>query len=92
MQEGVAAILLGEGLIRTFIWDGIRALDYLESRPEVDPERLAVTGNSGGATQTTFLFALDQRLKVAAPILWLYSGLRNVELRIRGPPQASRSS
>lgn len=67
MQEGVAAILLGEGLIRTFIWDGMRALDYLESRPEVDPSRLAVTGNSGGGTQTSYLFALDERLKVAAP-------------------------
>jgi len=72
MQEGVAAILLGEGLIRTFIWDGTRALDYLESRPEVDPERLAVTGNSGGATQTTFLFALDHRLKVAAPSCFVH--------------------
>ncbi|MEZ5275122.1 MAG: PA14 domain-containing protein [Opitutaceae bacterium] len=72
MQEGVAAILLGEGLIRTFIWDGMRALDYLESRPEVDPDRLAVTGNSGGGTQTSFLFALDERLKVAAPSCYVH--------------------
>jgi len=72
MQEGVAAILIGEGLIRTFIWDAVRALDYLESRPEVDPERLAVTGNSGGGVQTTYLFALDDRLKVASPSCYVH--------------------
>jgi pimeloyl-ACP methyl ester carboxylesterase len=72
MQEGVAAILIGQGLIRTFLWDALRALDYLESRPEVDPERLAVTGNSGGGVQTTYLFALDDRLKVASPSCYVH--------------------
>ena len=72
MQEGVIATLLGDGLIQYFAWDGIRALDYLVSRPEVDPDLLGITGNSGGGTQTSFIFALDDRLKVAAPSCWLH--------------------
>ena len=91
MQEGDVAILMGEGIIRTFIWDGLRALDYLESRPEVDPDRLAVTGNSGGGTQTSFLFALDERLKVAVPSCYvhllnrqLYDSMGDAEQMIHG--------
>ena len=78
MQEGVIATLLGEGLIQYFAWDGIRAVDYLASRPEVDANRLGISGNSGGATQTSFIFALDDRLKVAAPSCWLHLLTRQV--------------
>jgi len=49
-------------------WNGIRALDYLESRPEVDPERLAVTGISGGGAATFWIAAADDRVKVAVPV------------------------
>ena len=70
--------LLGDGLIQYFAWDGIRAVDYLASRPEVDPEKLGVTGNSGGGTQTSYIFALDERLKVAAPSCWLHLLTRQV--------------
>lgn len=49
-------------------WNGIRALDYLESRPEVDPERLAVTGRSGGGAATVWISAADERVKVAVPV------------------------
>ena len=52
--------LLGSDAVNFELWDNIRALDYLESRKEVDPNRLGVTGNSGGGTQTAFLMALDQ--------------------------------
>ncbi|GBD35337.1 hypothetical protein HRbin36_00448 [bacterium HR36] len=48
-------------------WNGIRALDYLCSRPEVDPERIAVTGISGGGAYTTWISAADERVKVAVP-------------------------
>lgn len=49
-------------------WNGIRALDYLQSRREVDPERLAVTGISGGGAATFWIAAADERVKVAVPV------------------------
>jgi len=62
---GRRLILLGAnfGLFRA--WDGIRGIDYLQSRAEVDPERVGCCGQSGGATLTQFLAALDSRIRVA---------------------------
>jgi dienelactone hydrolase len=56
-------------------WNGIRALDYLQSRPEVDPDRLAVTGISGGGAATFWIAAADERVKVAVPA----SGMSDLE-------------
>jgi dienelactone hydrolase len=49
-------------------WNGIRALDYLQSRPEVDGERLGVTGRSGGGAYSWWIAALDERIKAAVPV------------------------
>ena len=57
-------------------WFGIRALDYLCSRPEVDKERIGMTGRSGGGSYTWTVAALDERVKVAAPIAGM-TDLRN---------------
>ena len=60
-------------------WDGIRGLDYLLRRPEVDRTRVGVTGNSGGGTMTTFLTALDDRFTMAAPSCFVAPYLRELE-------------
>ncbi len=56
-------------------WNGVRGLDYLASRPDVDPERLAVTGISGGGATTFWVAAADERVKVAIPV----SGMADLE-------------
>ncbi|MFB3922028.1 MAG: acetylxylan esterase [Terriglobia bacterium] len=68
---GVQCLLAGDAIARYTIWDGMRALDYLLSRPEVDPSRVACTGNSGGGTHTAYLSTLDDRIKVAMPSCYL---------------------
>ncbi len=70
---GVGSMLLGRNTARFEIWDGMRAIDYLQSRPEVDPTRIGCAGLSGGGTQTSYLMALDERIKVAVPACYLTS-------------------
>jgi len=54
-------------------WNGIRALDYLETRDEVDKERMGVTGRSGGGAYSWWIAALDERVKVAVPVAGITS-------------------
>jgi len=56
----------GFNLLALQIWDGMRTIDYLQSRPEVDSSRIGCQGVSFGGTMTTYLAALDARIKVAA--------------------------
>jgi cephalosporin-C deacetylase-like acetyl esterase len=67
-QAGRPMILLGTGLARYRVWDGMRSLDYLLSRPEVDPHRVGCTGHSGGATVTMYLMALEPRIQAAVAV------------------------
>ncbi len=71
-MAGIAAMLLGQNIALLRIWDGMRAIDYLESRPEVDGGRIGCTGNSGGGTQTAYLTALDSRIMAAAPSCYIH--------------------
>ncbi len=68
---GNLAYLAGTNLARWEIWDGIRAVDYLLTRPDVDGERINITGTSGGGFQAAHIAALDQRIKVAAPSCYI---------------------
>jgi dienelactone hydrolase len=70
---GNLACLAGSSLVRYMVWDGIRALDYLLTREEVDPARVAVTGTSGGGFQSLYLGALDERIGVVAPSCFVTS-------------------
>jgi hypothetical protein len=63
----------GANLTRYMVHDMIRALDYLESRPDVDESRLGATGNSGGGMQTGFLMLVDDRLEAAVPCCFVTS-------------------
>jgi dienelactone hydrolase len=60
------------------VWNAMRAIDYLETRPEVDPERIGMTGRSGGAAMTWFTAAVDPRVKVAVPVMGISTYAANV--------------
>ena len=70
---GAQALLLGQSFARYRVHDARRGIDYLVSRPDVDAQRIGVTGCSGGGTVTTYISALDDRVKVAAPACYINS-------------------
>jgi len=65
---GLPALLVGSTTTQFEVWDGIRALDYLLSRAEVDPKRIGCCGHSGGGTQTMYLCALEPRIQAAVVV------------------------
>jgi len=75
-----AANLVGTGVVAFELWDNVRGLDYLESLPIVDKNRLGCLGNSGGGTQTAYFIGFDERIKVAAPCSYIASRERNWDL------------
>ena len=79
LYAGNQQFLVGEFLGTWRGWDGIRALDYLLTREEVDPKHLGVTGNSGGGTMTTWLCGIEQRWTMAAPACFVTTFRRNME-------------
>ncbi|MBS1822286.1 MAG: acetylxylan esterase [Acidobacteria bacterium] len=72
-EAGLQPTLIGDAIARYFLWDGIRAVDYLTSRPEVDPERIGAFGCSGGGTATALLGAIDTRVKAIASACYITS-------------------
>ena len=72
-------LLAGDNIGTWRVYDAVRGLDYLLSREEVDPERVGVTGNSGGGTLTTLVAGVDDRFTAAAPSCYITRWLRNVE-------------
>ena len=64
---GTQAFIVGTHVFNFMVWDVIRAVDYLVSRPEVDPKRIACTGCSGGGMMTTYVLAFEPRIAVAVP-------------------------
>jgi dienelactone hydrolase len=62
---GQLLLLMGESLTAYLMWDGMRGIDYLLSRPEVDPKRIGCAGHSGGGTLTKFISAVDERVQCA---------------------------
>lgn len=89
---GSQCFITGTNVARWEIWDGIRGIDYLLTRSDVDSKRIAVIGNSGGGTQSAYLAALDSRLAAAAPScyitswkkLWFAPGPQDAEQNFAG--------
>lgn len=79
LHVGNQQVLVDEFIGSWMVWDGIRALDYLLTRPEVDPKQIGLTGNSGGGTQTTWLSAADPRWTMVAPSCFVTTLRRNLE-------------
>jgi cephalosporin-C deacetylase-like acetyl esterase len=81
-MAGNQQVLIGEFLGGWRAWDGMRAVDYLLTREEVDGQQIGVTGNSGGGTMTTWLCGLEPRWSMAAPACFVTTWRRNMENEI----------
>jgi dienelactone hydrolase len=79
LHAGNQQFLVNEFIGMWRAWDGIRALDYLLTREEVDHNHLGVTGNSGGGTMTTWLCGVESRWTMAAPSCFVTSLKNNME-------------
>jgi cephalosporin-C deacetylase-like acetyl esterase len=86
---GVGSILVGRNTASYRIWDGMRSIDYLCSRDDIDPERIGFTGCSGGGTLTSYVMALDDRVLCAAPSCYLTTFRRLIETI--GPQDAEQN-
>lgn len=72
-EANIPALLIGEDVARYFINDGMRGIDYLIGRPDVDASRIGALGCSGGGTATAYLAALDSRIKAVGVACYLTS-------------------
>lgn len=86
---GAQLFINGASTARYMIWDGIRSVDYLLTRKEVDPDRIGITGRSGGGTQSSHIAAFDERIKAAAPECYITSF--EYLLKSKGPQDAEQN-
>jgi dienelactone hydrolase len=85
---GNQAYLVGTNLARWEIWDGLRSFDYLLTRPEVDVDRINITGTSGGGFQAMHIAALEPRIRVAAVSCFITSLPMRIHNRIFKDPDS----
>jgi cephalosporin-C deacetylase-like acetyl esterase len=86
---GIGSILVGRNTATYRIFDGMRAIDYLVSRSDIDAKRIGCTGNSGGGTLSAYLMALDERIVCAAPACYMTTFQRLLETS--GPQDAEQN-
>jgi hypothetical protein len=86
---GVNALLMGRSMAQLRIWDGMRSIDYLQSRPDIRADAIGYMGNSGGGTMTSLIMAIDPRVKAAAPSCYI-SSIREVVAHC-GPQDAEQN-
>ncbi|MGC9328478.1 MAG: prolyl oligopeptidase family serine peptidase [Candidatus Hinthialibacter sp.] len=84
-MTGASSILVGRNTATYRIWDGMRGIDYLVSRSDIDPKRIGCTGNSGGGTLTSYIMALDERVVCAVPSCYITT------LRHQAPQDAEQN-
>ena len=86
---GFGSTLVGRNTARYRVWDAMRAIDYMQSRPEIDGSRIGFTGCSGGGTITSYVMALDDRITCAAPACYLTTFAHLI--RTIGPQDAEQN-
>jgi len=86
---GAQCFISGYSPAKYFIWDGIRGIDLLVSRKEVDPDRIGMTGLSGGGTSTAQIAAIEDRILAAAPACYITNF--NYLFKSRGPQDAEQN-
>ena len=86
---GVGSTLVGRNTARYRVWDAMRAIDYMVSRPEIDATKIGFTGCSGGGTLTSYVMALDDRVACAAPACYLTTFRKLIETI--GPQDAEQN-
>tara|TARA_R110002049_G_scaffold28018_4_gene96609 strand:+ start:10543 stop:12621 length:2079 start_codon:yes stop_codon:yes gene_type:complete len=86
---GAQLFINGSSSSKYMIWDGIRAVDYLLTRKEVDKDRIGITGRSGGGTQSSHIAAFDERIKAVAPECYITT--LEYQLKSGGPQDAEQN-
>ena len=86
---GLSSALLGANVAQFRIWDGMRVIDYLQSRKDILEDKIGCTGNSGGGTETAYLMALDDRIVAAAPGCYLTTFRKLIETK--GPQDGEQN-
>ncbi|MBA4017211.1 MAG: hypothetical protein C0483_08565 [Pirellula sp.] len=86
---GLGSALVGDNVAQFRIWDGMRVIDYLQSRSDIRGDKIGCTGNSGGGTETAYLTALDDRIAASAPGCSLTTFRRLIETK--GPQDGEQN-